>query len=330
VINPVCGHKTARSDFEQHVFPRLTFEQTIYTQQYSILSSAQTVVIGSGDGTIHEVINAVYPHKLDFVLIPCGTANALYASLFGYDDKLKSLNAYLNKSLPLPLSLASTTITDKPVLSSVVVSTSLHASILHHSEALRESHPGLERFKIAAEQNAKNWYNASVKLHGDIQIYDPKSKSFLPHPEDTLDGPFVYFLSTVNVDRLEPTFRISPLARDLPSPNTCDIVIIRPLRHPARSDRADFVSTTWKTLTGAYADGAHIQFTYRPDGTIDENAEQGIPVVEYIRCAGWEWIPHPQDQDAHLLCADGTIFQIPIKGKAVTSILQDHPFSVYT
>ncbi|KAF9557672.1 hypothetical protein CPC08DRAFT_620534, partial [Agrocybe pediades] len=287
-----------------------------------------TVVIGSGDGTIHDLINAKYPLPLKLVIVPSGTANALYASLFHPvqpQDRLRSVDAYLNKSVPIPLSIARTTITasQNPILSVVVVSTSLHASILHHSEALRKEHPGLERFKIAAEQNAPHWYNASVKLHGKVEIYDPSSNTFVSHPENTLQGPFVYFLSTVNVDRLEPAFRISPLARTIPPPiSTCDIVIIRPLRHPSISadstqSRADFVATTWKTLTGAYADGAHVHFTYRPDGSIDEKGEhQGPSVVEYIRCAGWEWIPDPDDHNAHLLCADGSIFHIPPHGTA--------------
>ena len=245
-----------------------------------------TVILGSGDGTIHDIINSVRHGPLAFVLVPCGTANALYSSLFPAGDRLQSLHAFLNNGPTRPLSIASTSVNGaSPVLSVVVVSTALHASILHHSEALRESHPGLVRFKIAAEQNANKWYNAHVRLSpipslGVVQKYDPTSKSFVTLLDHSLlPGPFAYFVSTVNVDRLEPTFTIAPLARTIPPPPaSCDLVIIRPLQsipEDTPQARDAFVPTLYNVLGAAYQDGAHVN----------------LPSVEYIRCGGWEWIP---------------------------------------
>lgn len=138
---------------------------------------------------------------------------------------------------------------------------------------------------------------------GPVQIYDPETKSFVNHPSSTLDnpivhleGPFLYFLSTVNVDRLEPAFRITPLARTLPpSSPCCDIVIIRPFRSPSVADdsleaRASFVETISTVLGAAYQDGLHVQMKYNKDGQIIIEGD-GPSVVEYIRCGGWEWIP---------------------------------------
>jgi len=297
-----------------------------------VAAEHSTVILGSGDGTIHDIINRVR-HPLAFVLVPCGTANALYSSLFPGQDRLQSLRAFLDNKPTRPLSIASASFSSDapPLLSAVVVSTSLHASILHHSELLRESHTGLDRFKIAAQQNANKWYNARLLLSpipslAVVQIYDPSSKSFVTMTDHSLSGPFAYFLSTVNVDRLEPTFVITPLARSIPPPpSTCDLVILRPLRDPSihadtPQSRDAFVKVIWNLMAAAYQNGAHVHMSY----------SQGPYVLEYIRCGAWQWFPDPHDQDAHLLCTDGAISHIPTNGNVLCSIdpIQHH-FSVY-
>lgn len=138
---------------------------------------------------------------------------------------------------------------------------------------------------------------------GKVQIYDPATKTFGDHTESDnddpivdLDGPFVYFLSTVNVDRLEPAFRITPLARAIPPVEaTCEVVIIRPLRDPSHSwdnpeARVAFEPKLWAVLGAAYQEGAHIDLRYDESGEIVMTGD-GPTVVEYIRCGGWEWIP---------------------------------------
>jgi hypothetical protein len=64
---------------------------------------------------------------------------------------------------------------------------------------------------VAAERNGEKWYKSWVKLLPAVatevvQIYDPATKTFVDHPESDdddviveLDGPFAYFLATVNV-----------------------------------------------------------------------------------------------------------------------------------
>jgi hypothetical protein len=137
---------------------------------------------------------------------------------------------------------------------------------------------------------------------GEVQIYDPATNAFVSHPNSNqeepvvfLEGPFVYFLSTVNVDRLEPTYRITPLARTIPPTKTsCELVILRPLRDPTILQdnplaRESFVSKLWTILGSAYQ-GQHICLRYNDSGDIVSGGE-GTVVVEYIRCGGWEWIP---------------------------------------
>jgi hypothetical protein len=192
-------------------------------------------------------------------------------------------------------------------VSAVVTSTCLHAAILQDSESLRKEIPGIERFKIAAKNNSGNWYNSYAKFFpapsvGVVQVYDPDEKAFVPHDDtdehDILDmyGPFAYFLSTVNVDRLEPAFRVTPLAKDiLPVEATCDVIVVRPLRDPTcdwdtPETREAFVPKLWAVLTAAYKNGTHVNLRYSATGEITAEGD-GPVVVEYIRCGGWEWNP---------------------------------------
>ncbi|KAJ7489967.1 ATP-NAD kinase-like domain-containing protein [Mycena galericulata] len=384
LYNPVCGDSTAKSFFDAHVLPRLessgkVVDQLVATEHPGhagkILvdflekhNGEVVVVLGSGDGTLNECITTLSstqftgaragsPPRVVFVLVPAGTANALYSTLFpppadGTLDaayRLKSIDSFLAGSKTIPITLAITTLSSPPSarkrpqarISAVVVSTCLHASILKDSEALRKEMPGLERFKVAAEQNSKTWYNSWVKLLPApvaevVQIYDPSTKSFVDHPESDEEdpivdmyGPFSYFLATVNVDRLEPAFMISPLASRIPPTEAvCDLVVVRPYRSPKVSTdtpdtRDAFVPTLWKVLGAAYHNGSHVDLKYNEKGEITTEGD-GPSVVEYIRCGGWEWIPDHDDEKAHVLCTDGAISIIEKEGRAVCSAAAPH------
>ncbi|KAH7921488.1 hypothetical protein BV22DRAFT_1114386 [Leucogyrophana mollusca] len=378
VYNPVCGNSTAGAFFDEHVFPLLrssstAIDEVVCTENVGHAGTAVisflethdgdvTIILGSGDGTLHEIINALSLVTLKGVrenkpaspirlaLVPCGTANALYSSFFPPDTdienpsyRLRSVKAFLAGSGAVPLTLAFTTLSSPPAptvkrpqvtVSAVVTSTALHASILHDSESLRKEIPGIDRFKVAARNNITQWYNSYVKLLpipsvGVVQIYDPDTNSFLPHEDSDEDnpivdmyGPFAYFLSTVNVDRLEPAFCISPVACSIPSKHpSLDIVIVRPERDPTfdmdtREKRISFAEKAGMVLSAAYQAGSHIKLRYGEDGTIHDRG-RGPNVVEYIRCGGWEWIPDDVDDKAHLLCSDGAIFNIEKGGRAV-------------
>ncbi|KAI9510381.1 ATP-NAD kinase-like domain-containing protein [Russula earlei] len=320
-----------------------------------------TVLLVSGDGTLYEILNALHNARdkqegpfpdLRLILIPGGTANALHATLFppptssaAEPTPLASLLSFLSTTPRLvPLTLAHTTVpspaspaneeeapsSSTDVVSAVVVSTALHAAILHDSEALRASVPGIERFKLAATQNATTWYRAKARLLPPVQRYDVATGAFVAVADREgpleLPGPFVYFLSTVNCDRLEPLFRIAPLRRALPPPpgaQTMDILAVRPLRDlslngkAGEAEREKFKETLGDVFRGAYQDGAHIRARYdAQDGETD-----GVPVIEYFRVSGWEWIPEEDDEKAHLFCADGLIFNAPKGGVVKSSVL---------
>lgn len=353
VYNPVCGDGEAKALFDEVILPFLDkhdkkVDELVVTSKAGHEGSAvlrfleqhggnTTVVLGSGDGTLHEIINTICaaepkgarvgmpPTPLRFVLVPCGTANALYASLFpppahAEQDpsyKLQSLQAFVDGSKTIPLTLAISTLSSSPsstparpkvAVSAVVTSTALHAALLHDSEALRFQIPGIERFKVAAQNNISKWYTSYAKLLpvpsvGVVEIYDPAKKEFVRHDDSHLDdpivdvdGPFMYFLSTVNVDRLEPVFRITPLQKTIPpAAASFDIVMIRPLRDPSLTwdsleARLAFVEKATAVLQGAYKNGSHVDMRYGENGEVELEGV-GPTVVEYIRCGGWEWIP---------------------------------------
>jgi len=171
IINPVAGSSSAPQFFAEHVLPRLSgnvvrqTERPGHAAQLVRDATPNTVIVGSGDSTLHEIINGIdlAATPVDFVLVPCGTANALYVSLFppqGEEDatyKLQSLEAYLENKPPRPLTIATTKISaEKTVRSCVVVSTALHAWILKDSEALRASHPGTDRSVLSADSGLTN------------------------------------------------------------------------------------------------------------------------------------------------------------------------------
>ena len=368
IYNPVSGDRTAAKLTTDTIIPLLathnvTPDKVAATEHVGhagglILSYIDslapstgtepiTLILVSGDGTLHEIVNALHSARskqegpfpsLRVALVPGGTGNALHSTFFPPSTSsstteptlLASLLSFLSATPRfVSLTFAHTTISSSPpassdlrnprkfpitassrsassnveVISAVVTSTALHAAILHDSEALRASVPGVERFKLAAEQNATTWYRGSLNLLGPVQQYDVNTGTLtdLVREDEVggpmeLVGPFAYFLSTVNVDRLEPLFRIAPLQRTIPPPpdaHTMDVLVVRPLRDISLEGKNDeetrekFKERVWGVLNTAYQDGAHIKARYdSPD-----EGTKGTPVVEYFRVGGWQWIP---------------------------------------
>ncbi|KIR35355.1 hypothetical protein L804_02409 [Cryptococcus deuterogattii 2001/935-1] len=255
------------------------------------------VIVIGGDGTTHELIEGVtVDHQAgneeqgwgrwELIVLPFGTANALYYSLFPPADPLPDtsilsslpyrpspevtaqilpLISFLTRSsspLPLPITLTTllpppsprhgelpeTSRNIKPIPTHVVLSTSLHAAILESSEKLRETHPGNERFRIAAQESMAIFFDATARLFASdskvgggrrvelgVKQWDPRVGSWVnPFTEHRvivdedgkgksgieLQGPFAYFTSTATVSRFEPAFVISPLTSLRPSPSS--------------------------------------------------------------------------------------------------------------
>lgn len=206
----------------------------------------------------------------------------------------------------------------KAIPSTIVTSTALHAAILKDSEALRATH-GIERFKIAAGQNITTFFDATVKLDDGTRQWNPRTKAFEDIGETTLEGPFAYLISTTSVDRLEPNFVIAPTRRfgsEKELDRTLDVVILRPLRDPQVREAGEHQGAVWakraqEVLGAAYQEGKHIELEY----------EDGQPVVEVFRTKGFEWIPAPGDDRSRTVCADGSLYDIPV-GKSARAELR--------
>lgn len=196
---------------------------------------------------------------------------------------------------PSPSSSTDTTAKDvteeveTKVITSVVSSAALHAAILLDAEELRTSHPGIERFKIAAQKNSTIWWNGKLKLSsgeaegGKVEKYDSQSKSFVELQEGDegriLEGPFCYLVSSL-VSRFESNFvgkflpfssfssksnpsltPLSPLVAPLRSSTSLlppssiapsiDLILIRPLRDPQTFTQSHSTSASTSTSEAA-------------------------------------------------------------------------------
>lgn len=298
--------------------------QAIQQHQLDTADSPEPAVfiVAGGDGTVHELVNGIgesaKSHPVRLVLCPLGTANALYSTLFPLDPslpeteyRLQGVRAYVAGHFT-PVTVTKTSLYTaanehvKSVYGVVVTSTALHAAILHSADRLRQTVKGIERFKIAAKENISHWCSASVSfVHpSSLSIYDPDADRFTSslslddgNVENALSGPFAYFISTTNVDRLEPAFQISPLfTKSPPAPGELDLVVVRPMRDPAfQADnelaRAAFAQKLMDVLHSAYQQGAHVKIRHDKSAHTSSNPQDSPFVVEYIRTLGWKWIP---------------------------------------
>lgn len=271
--------------------------------------SGTVIAIVGGDGTIHELVNGIMqlePHAttrgVRFAVVPAGTANAVYHSLFpetckdpaNFDRFLSVKEALKPTSSLAPLTICriSTITTRKPVYSCVVTSTCLHADILEtaSTKEMREQYPGVERFKIAAEQHLGTSYAAKLTLfpvtclHPRVSKWSVERKLWEGVSPNNLviEGNFAYFVSAL-VDRFEPAFRIAPFSspiEDRPA-EAVDIVLVRYKDGATQQENAHRLVSV---LMAAYKDGAHIDLTEDKDG-------EEVSIVEYYRVGGFEWQP---------------------------------------
>jgi hypothetical protein len=287
------------------------------------LDRARILILG-GDGTVNELINGLFDQdedeiaiRFDLSILPLGTANAFYHSAKSQRPSKRELDLNSDTSIfhkviswlstceiqeYSPLSICRTSFFDNasPIathsfLSFVVVSTSLHASILYDSEKLRQGpNPiyGIERFKVAAEQNINRWFYGNVKLLGD-RVLKWEDDRWIETQERELKGPFIY-CNGMLTDRLEEKFIVDPLRKFGEGVGTIDLVTIRPLRSSeitklidmsqgndehAKEAKKKVTEKMLEVFRGMYQDGAHLGASW----------EDGTPTVEFWRVEGWEW-----------------------------------------
>lgn len=186
-------------DLGQHfVKAPLRIEDSELSQSVLESDSNPVLCVIGGDGSLHELVNGIMSTwqgeakaPVLFVLVPAGTANALYHSTFpqtcgansavGDYDRFLSVEAGIRATLDeqagtltlptsltnaLPLSILEVHVGANTFYSHVVVSTALHAHILEtaSSQEMRKAHPGTERFRKAAEMHFGTRYASSLRL----------------------------------------------------------------------------------------------------------------------------------------------------------------------
>lgn len=315
------------------------------------LSSTVLAVVG-GDGSLNELINGIMqlePHAttrgVRLALIPAGTANAVYHSLFpdtcknpsNFDRFLSAKAALRHPGTLAPLSICRilTAQNAKPVYSCVVTSTCLHADILETASTpeMRKAYPGVERFQKAAEQHVGTSYSAKLTLlpvmsqNPRIHKYSMEHNEWRGHSPASMaiQGEFVYFVATL-VDRFETAFRIAPFSSPTEGrpAEAIDIVLVR---HKDGASQQENAHRLVRVLMAAYKDGEHVRLTE------DVNGQQE-PIVEYYRVGGFEW--QPLNEAAKLICIDGATSRLAqdqtLKSEAVLqggSGVDADPFSIF-
>ncbi|KAI9851555.1 MAG: hypothetical protein M1838_003387 [Thelocarpon superellum] len=278
----------------------------------ALQGTPQTVVLLSGDGGVHDIINALFSSPTPpastpiytpptLALLALGTGNALSHSLhLTQDTNTLGLRALLHGTpRPLPLfrarfSTGACILTDEErssipipaadhvIRGAVVLSFGLHASLVGDSDTTAYRQLGAQRFQQAAKDllfpsdgSQAHTYRATLTITPSASPRTPTTLTETTHS---------YILATL-VSNLEKTFTVSPLSTPL-SPS------LRLLRIPPLSG-ADLM----KIFTLAYDHGAHVTH----------------PSVSYEEVAALRIVLDADDVEAEKwrrVCVDGTIVRL--------------------
>ncbi|KAI5481069.1 hypothetical protein MNV49_006255 [Pseudohyphozyma bogoriensis] len=278
-----------------------------------------------------------------------------YASLFSYLRSTLSSQSSSSggKATPLPLALnklhyGSPSSTDEPtsstaptssstptppiltsrpthLVTTIVTSFALHASLLHVAESLRQQYPGVERFKAAAASEVNKWWEGELVLKG-AKRWDVEAQKWVEGEGEgeggvvRKDGTWSYGVAGL-VDRFEEKFAITALrnrketkAEELAG--TLDLVLLQPLLHAETAHawgkaeqeeqkeevKKGYAGSVWGVMGGAYAEGAHVK------------SGSGFKDIggSYWRVEGIEWHPAkgPENDTPFLVCLDGRIIDV--------------------
>ncbi|KAH9871565.1 hypothetical protein J1614_005820 [Plenodomus biglobosus] len=195
------------------------------------------IILASGDGGIVDLVNGLLtkPTKSTYIapqvlLLPLGTANALYHSINAGNDNTWGLQALASTTAkPLPVFTASFSpgarlLTDEarkeeelpkdpngtPILhGAVVCSWGMHASLVADSDTTAYRKFGIDRFKMAATE-ALHPADGSPPHAYKARISTLQAGNWTPLPEEE----HLYVLATL-VSHLEHPFCISPASKPL-------------------------------------------------------------------------------------------------------------------
>ncbi|KAF3011157.1 hypothetical protein E8E13_011505 [Curvularia kusanoi] len=333
VLSVGSGHQTAAIFYDECVSPLLAavypthqrdFHVHITTSATSVLELTNSVffpkanagerlriIILSGDGGVIDLVNGLSAHPTSpsyvapqVVLLPLGTANALYHSVNAGKANDWGLNALSSsQSQPLPIFTATFSpgarlLVDEarseeelsiepssglPTLhGAVVCSWGMHASLVADSDTAEYRKFGVERFKMAAKEalypadgSAPHAYKAKVSvLKGDEWTALNKNEH-------------MYTLATM-VSNLEQPFCISPHSKSLDG----SMYLVH--FGPTSGDEA------MRLMTLAYQGGKHVE-----EPAIDYRAIDGLRIEFEGREEEGRW---------RRICVDGKIVRVEKDG----------------
>lgn len=271
------------------------------------------VILLSGDGGIIDLINGLLAQKPgakyvppEVILLPLGTANALFHSLSAGEDSswgLQTFAAEKTEARPLPLFTATFSPgsrllvnegnteeelprdaeSGQPALhGAVVCSWGMHASLVADSDTTEYRKFGIDRFKMAAK-------DALYPADGS-QPHAYKAKVSVLKGESWTDlesDEHIYVLATM-VSNLEKTFTISPASK--PLDGSLHLVHFG----PTSGDEA------MRIMGLAYQGGKHID-----DDAVTYTSIDGLRIQFEGREEGAKW---------RRICVDGKIVRVERDG----------------
>ncbi|KAF2473353.1 uncharacterized protein BDR25DRAFT_131272 [Lindgomyces ingoldianus] len=196
------------------------------------------IILLSGDGGVIDLVNGLLskPASVEYkppqvVLLPLGTANALYHSINAGRENTWGLKALaLGNYQPLPIFTATFSLgarllinearseeelpknpqTGSPILhGAVVCSWAMHASLVADSDTAEYRKFGVERFKMAAKE-ALFPADGSMPHPYKAKVSILRGNNWTPLEKEE----HMYVLATM-VSNLEKTFKISPASKPL-------------------------------------------------------------------------------------------------------------------
>ncbi|KAJ7063337.1 ATP-NAD kinase-like domain-containing protein [Mycena amicta] len=232
-INPHSGTKKAVGIFNKTIEPILRSAQcsldVIHTTRRGhafdiakslALAEYDAIVVVSGDGLIHEILNGLAHHEqpikalsLPLAPIPTGTGNGLSLNLLGFEDGFDVCAASLNvvKGLPMKVDLFSVIQNGKRTISFMSMALGLMADLDIGTEHLRWMGEarftygflrGLIRFKPCPLQlSYKVFESDKDKMFEDLQRRRTNPPSATPPPDsESTELPELKYISKENDD----------------------------------------------------------------------------------------------------------------------------------
>ncbi|TGZ84680.1 hypothetical protein EX30DRAFT_337174 [Ascodesmis nigricans] len=277
----------------------------------------QTVLLLSGDTGIYDAINApIASSNITLAIFPLGTGNAfassahlsrgyspLAALLFGTAHSIPTFRARFSPGSRW--ASTGTPVPDEGIIGAVVISWGFHAALVADSESLRGAGVGVERFKIAAEQNLQPVH----QYRGRLSILPPNGDSWRaiqstisngvlssedPGARDPPGDPHFYALATM-CSNLEEAFRISPGSR-------LGERAIRVVHFPPMEE-----SEVMSLMGGAYQGGTHV-----------DDDRVGYEVARGLRIEMCE-----EDERWRRVCVDGGTVVLPRDGWVECEVMRE-------